>query len=714
MGRAYLARSGSGRLVVVKVVHPHLADEPSFRARLRREVRAARAVSGPYTAAVLDADPAATPPWLAVEYCAGPTLSDALPAAGPLGSADLASLGAALAEALSAIHAAGLVHRDVKPANVVVTRTGPRVIDFGLAKAVAGGGGSAARSAEDRVTGSGEFMGSPGFMAPEQIAGTAEPAAPSDVFALGALLALAATGRPAHGAGSVAQIVYRTLHEEPDLAGLPDDAWAEFLGRCLAKAPADRPPLAEVLEWCAARAGEQPWWERAEVSALVDEDEQALARKVAAASQAEETGATRVGLPTARTHPPSRRRIMAWAGAAAMIAAAGTTGAIALNSGSKSGSKSGRKPPGPTWRSGTPQWTREVGALEYGGALTAASGAVYVRVDGVARRLDARTGAVAWEFEGADTLEVRDGTGYATVSASGLPPHEVVALDLRTGRQRWRTEHLRANPKRRAAFGSLDGGSALLAVTGRTACLVTCAAYDTRWARRTNRGQRWRAYGFDVRDGGALWFTEGTAAQVTAVHAAGGRFALATAAQAPGPLVVLRERTGAIEVEIRDGSATPEVHPGATGSRFYADGTSVRRVDSASGRTSWRQALADATVSPLAGGQSVAVATAEGLGALHSATGQRRWWREGLRPLTATDGRPVTDGSTLYATGPSPGTEGTGSWGIHALAVSTGSLLWAVPVDGLGGTSFGAGSGGLVHVCTEKTLQTFRAPEGAA
>lgn len=199
MGRAYLAGSASGRLVVVKVMHAHLAAEPLFRERLRREVRAARAVTGPYTAAVLDAEPQAPLPWLAVEYCAGPTLSEAVAGCGPLAAGDLASLGAALAEALTAIHAAGLAHRDLKPANVLVTGQGPRVIDFGIAKVL--GDGPASGPSDEALTGSGEMLGSTGFMAPGQITYSTEPAASCDVFALGALLALAATDRRPHGGG---------------------------------------------------------------------------------------------------------------------------------------------------------------------------------------------------------------------------------------------------------------------------------------------------------------------------------------------------------------------------------------------------------------------------------------------------------------------------------------------------------------------------------
>ncbi|WP_405957899.1 protein kinase domain-containing protein [Streptomyces phaeochromogenes] len=712
MGRAYLARSGSGRLVVVKVMHAHLAAEPLFRERLRREVQAARAMTGPFTAAVLDAEPQAPLPWLAVEYCAGPTLSEAVAGYGPLAAGDLASLGAALAEALTAIHTAGLVHRDLKPANVLVTGQGPRVIDFGIAKAL--GDGPASGSSDEALTGGGDMLGSVGFMAPEQITYATEPAASCDVFALGALLALAATGRNPHGGGTAPQIVYRTLHEDPDLVGVPDGEWTAFLTRCLSKGPDERPTAAEVLDWCAVRAAERPWWERPEMTALIEGHEEAVARRIAVSAEADGEGATRIDRPP--TPPtsagPSRRRVLAWAGAAITTAAAATAATIALL-GDESGTR--RQPVTPSWRSGTPLWTREVGALEYGGALTRTAGALYVRFDGTARRLDPQTGAVAWEFEDASAVLAYGDTVYVTYRRTDVASPAIVAIDAADGTERWRTGALESNPYRPYGFDSPDSGETLLAVTQRTTCLVTFAKYDTLWTRRSNRGQRWRAYGFDLPTGAPLWFRSGTAAQVTALDAAGGRFALASATDTFGPLYVLDERSGEEESSIPEGSATPEVHPGARGTRYYTTQTSVRRVNLATGKARWTRHLADArVVAPLAGDELVVAATANGLGALDTADGDRRWWRDDVRALTTTDGRPLADGTVVYATGSRPGVSGTpagtSTWGIHALAAATGRLRWAVPVDGLTTASYGAAGDGLIHVCTGTTLQTFRGP----
>ncbi|MGW0649073.1 protein kinase domain-containing protein, partial [Streptomyces umbrinus] len=622
---------------------------------------------------------------------------------------DLASLGAALAEALTAIHTAGLVHRDLKPANVLVTGQGPRVIDFGIAKALGDGPGSG--PSDEALTGSGGMLGSVGFMAPEQITYATEPAASCDVFALGALLALAATGRNPHGGGTAPQIVYRTLHEEPDLVGVPDGEWTAFLTRCLSKGPDGRPTAAEVLDWCAARAAERPWWERPEVTALIEGHEEAVARRIAVSAEADGEGSTRLA-PPPNPSGPSRRRVFAWAGAAVTTAAAATAAMIALLGDERDAR---RQPVTPSWRSGTPLWTREVGALEYGGTLTRTADALYVRFDGTARRLDPQTGAVAWEFEDASAVLPYGDAVYVTYRPTDLAYPRIVAIDAAGGTERWRTGTLESNPYRPFDFSSLDGDSALLAVTRRTACLATFASYGTIWARRTNRGQRWRAYGFDLPTGAPLWFRGGTAAQVTALDAAGGRFALASATDTFGPLYVLDERSGEEESSIPEGSATPEVHPGARGTHYYTTQTSVRRVNLATGKTRWKRHLADAkVVAPLAGDELVVATTAEGLGALDAAGGDRRWWRDDVRALTTTDGRPLADGTVIYATGPRPGDSstpaGTSTWGIHALTATTGKLRWAVPVDGLTTASYGAAGDGLVHVCTGTTLQTFRGP----
>ena len=180
MGRVFLGRSPGGRLVAVKVVHAELVRRPEFRSRFRREVQAARLVSGAFTAPVIDADPDAPRPWLVTSYIAGPSLEQVVAERGPLPTAAVLSVAAGLAEALVSIHAVRLVHRDLKPSNVLLAEDGPRVIDFGIVRTVEA----------DSLTGTGQLAGSPGFMSPEQVGG-GEITPASDVFCLGAVLAFA-------------------------------------------------------------------------------------------------------------------------------------------------------------------------------------------------------------------------------------------------------------------------------------------------------------------------------------------------------------------------------------------------------------------------------------------------------------------------------------------------------------------------------------------
>ncbi|WSV40895.1 serine/threonine protein kinase [Streptomyces sp. NBC_01077] len=235
MGTVYLARSRGGRAVAVKVARPELAADPSFRARFRAEVAAARQVGGFHTAQVVDADPDAEAPWLATAYIPGPTLAALVTAEGPMDEGRLRSLGAALAEALEAIHACGLVHRDLKPGNIVMAPDGPRVLDFGIARALE----------STRLTATGSAFGTPGYLAPEQALGE-EVTGAADVFALGAVLVAAAGGRP-FGDGTPMGLMYRAVHEDPDLASVPESLRG-LVGRCLAKDPAERPTPEEILD----------------------------------------------------------------------------------------------------------------------------------------------------------------------------------------------------------------------------------------------------------------------------------------------------------------------------------------------------------------------------------------------------------------------------------------------------------------------------------
>jgi serine/threonine protein kinase len=255
MGRVYLGRSPSGRMVAVKVVHSELAREPHFRRRFRAEIEAARRVSGMWTAPVLGYDIDSAVPWVATGYVAGPTLREVVDSLhGPLPEQSVWALAYGLSHALLAVHGSGLIHRDLKPSNVMVTLEGPKVIDFGIA-----------RSADaSLVTRTGGMVGSPGYMPPEQIRGGGELTGAADVFAMGAVLAYAATGKsPFSWDGSqAATVIYRVLNDAPHLG--PEDGRLKgdlrtLVLHCLAKDARERPGLAGIPPMAERRAGADYW-----------------------------------------------------------------------------------------------------------------------------------------------------------------------------------------------------------------------------------------------------------------------------------------------------------------------------------------------------------------------------------------------------------------------------------------------------------------------
>ncbi|MFB6567282.1 serine/threonine-protein kinase [Streptomyces noursei] len=345
MGRVFLARSDRGRTAAVKLVRTELAHQEEFRARFRREVRAARTVGGEWTAPVLDADTEAETPWLATGYIAGPSLQQTVGGTGPLPERTVRILAAGLARALRSVHAAGIIHRDLKPSNVLLTLDGPRVIDFGIARALEGVSTSA-------VTHTGSAVGSPGFMAPEQVRG--EPLTPAcDVFCLGSVLVYAATGRPPFGSETTLPhaMMYRIAEQEPDLTGLPEGL-RELVTACLAKDPARRPTPEELVAWAedvpdaSGAAEDEPWLPgalvarlgRHAVELLETEDPQDGTARTPTAETAVASPATVA--PPGAPAPARRRRTgrTLLVAAALVLAGGGTAAAYALLGGPGDGS----------------------------------------------------------------------------------------------------------------------------------------------------------------------------------------------------------------------------------------------------------------------------------------------------------------------------------------------------------------------------------------
>ncbi|MER6915799.1 bifunctional serine/threonine-protein kinase/ABC transporter substrate-binding protein [Streptomyces sp. NPDC000594] len=331
MGVVYLGRTATGELAAVKVTHADQREDPDFRARFRREVEAARRVDSPWAVPVTAADPEAPEPWLATAFVPGPSLAEAVAAHGPLPPRSARILGVALARALAAVHRAGLVHRDVKPGNVLLAVDGPRLIDFGIART----------SDATALTSTDMVVGTPGFLAPEQAeARGPEIGPPSDVFALGCLLAYTVTGRLPFGRGAVDALLYRTVHDEPDLAGI-EPGLAALLRECLAKDPALRPTADALAELLAedAPGRRADWLPPAVVHTIAERSARMLALPDIEATAAPAAPAEP---PVPEAEPsPGRRRLLLAAGGALLTAGTG----IGLWAGLRD--NGGRSPGGP-------------------------------------------------------------------------------------------------------------------------------------------------------------------------------------------------------------------------------------------------------------------------------------------------------------------------------------------------------------------------------
>jgi ABC-type branched-subunit amino acid transport system substrate-binding protein len=333
MGVVYLGRTDAGALAAIKVILPELAGDEDFRTRFRRETEAARRVDSPWAVPVTGADTEGERPWLATEFVPGPTLSEVVARRGPLPVRSVTVLGRLLSRALAAVHAAGLVHRDVKPGNVLLTTDGPRLIDFGIARA----------ADATALTATGLVVGTPGFLPPEQASGnTAGPA--GDVFSLGCLLAYAATGRPPFGSGAVDALLYRTVHDAPDLDGIEEPGLRALLERCLDKDPAARPEAAELdgLITEDAPAGERADWLPEDVVLIIaDRSAAVLALPGIDATVAEEPGPQ---------EPASgRRRFLLVAAGGAVALGASAFAAVRIGGDGSEGGGSDGAPGGRRW-----------------------------------------------------------------------------------------------------------------------------------------------------------------------------------------------------------------------------------------------------------------------------------------------------------------------------------------------------------------------------
>lgn len=406
----YLAVSPSGREVAVKVIRQELAEDLEFRTRFRQEVSAARRVSGAFTAAVVDADTDAESPWMATVYIHGMSLREHVRTQGPLQADALLALSTGLAEALRDIHRAGLVHRDLKPDNVLLTDDGPRVIDFGIARA----------ADSQSLTRTGRMIGTPAFMAPEQAQSAKDAGPMTDVFALGATLVYAAAGHGPFDASNPYTVAYRVVHEEPDLTHVPDLV-RPIISACLEKNPKARPTAEELLALLDAphrRAG-------------LPRSSQRLARYMAAGVSLTAVLATAAWFTLGFQGSPHGSQPR------------GLTSTTATKSPRAAGSKPAVEPAAFTRPRGWALWEQKAwGHSETSAACDAVPGALLCTTDKTAAMLlDLHDGRIKWRYEVPDTryeitLGSSGGLAYIEVLA-GTSPVQLVALNMKNGKVQW-------------------------------------------------------------------------------------------------------------------------------------------------------------------------------------------------------------------------------------------------------------------------------------
>ncbi|MFJ6609680.1 PQQ-binding-like beta-propeller repeat protein [Streptomyces sp. NPDC091289] len=702
MGTVFLARTSSGRPVAIKLIHQQFAGDDEFRIRFRQEVAAARRVSGAFTAAVVDAAPEAEQPWMATTYIEGPTLAQRIAEQGPLDGAELRRLAIGLAEALRDIHRVGVVHRDLKPSNVVLSPEGPRVIDFGISRAVD----------QQTLTMTGRVIGTPPFMSPEQLQAPRGVGPRSDVFSLGTLLVYAATGHGPFDADSPYITAYQVVHEEPSLGAVPT-ALRAVVEPCLDKEPEGRPSADELLVLLRDLPAELGAIDTGAPGAGRTRDMVTQHHSATGAA----TGATSKPTAPERTEPEPtapagsgtgstgtaiggrlRRRWRPVLAAAVAVAAIGggvaalTTGGFGADDdtdrGGDTGHSAAASPGGPLpkgfgpWRTtvlgGREDIPDELRCVARDDALFCGGGGV------VAARIGVRDGSRVWTakspgvpVQGMHLVGATDDTvlGYrfAAQDAPQDPRSEVVALDADSGRELW----------------SVPSGTQSTAVTGRSldavvigSAVVTVDASNSRFEAR------------DAHSGEITWTTPFPEGTQCAPVPAGPRLLAMCAPDAEVDDVQVRRPTLAT-LDLASGTpGEPIAVDGPVVPMGYADGglvllsehyegvspagyDGVARVDPATRKVTYARfdrvyegtpGLADGTV--YVSGQTGLVT------ALDSATGRRKWSRQ-----------TGVEGASGPAAGPDAVYFSSATGRVVALSPDDGTPLWSTDprADGLTG-----------------------------
>ncbi|MFD7709237.1 PQQ-binding-like beta-propeller repeat protein [Streptomyces sp. NPDC059786] len=643
MGTVYLARSPGGRTVAIKTMHARIASDTGFRTRFRLEADAARVIGGRHGAEVVDADPLAETPWLATEYVLGPPLDDAVELAGPLPETSVRALGAALCSALGQLHRSDVVHRDLKPSNILVTAYGPKVIDFGIARAIG----------DDRLTSTGAAVGTPAFMSPEQATGQ-EHSPAGDVFALAGVLVFAATGQGPFGHGQAADLLYRVRYGEPDLTRVPP-ALVAVLAPCLDKDPARRPTTGQLAARLHDGSGDfadhLPDAVLAEIARRASEVWGVVAQRLPAPPAEADTAVT---APAAGT---SRRRLLLAGGGTALGAAAAGAGAWAWSRSGGSGTEGsqGQADPGPSnsvlprkkldslWQrqvAGPPDDTVPAAPLAVGDLVTLVVGT------GLAG-LGAKKGTVAWvsdqtemtwklAVDGDRLLRMLAPEGsVGNAGKTGGFPMTLASVDLATGKA--------GDPFARFTDfnGVIEQNQVLCAGDGVVYLAGGAGEYSMDGFLAT---QSWSLCAVDVGSGRKLW-----SSALPPRPEGSYRLYFVSAKVVGDHLVTLQEtNSGAVQVVVRDAGtgavrwqralsgAGPEKLriPLATDEHsLYLGVGGLRALRLADGKQVWDSASErpGKTYGPPAVKDGVVYAVEKGLGlvAFDSGSGQARWEEKG-------------------------------------------------------------------------------------
>ncbi|GAA1945915.1 protein kinase domain-containing protein [Kitasatospora viridis] len=702
MGRVYLARSTGGRTVAIKVVRPELAEDQEFRERFRREVAAAQAVSGVYTAPVVDADRDGPVPWLATAYVLGPSLTEAVQAHGPLPVGAVRALGAGLAEALAAVHRAGLVHRDLKPSNVLLAADGPRLIDFGIARALEGGG----------LTGTGIVVGSPGFMCPEQASGAVTGPA-GDVFSLGSVLVFAATGAGpfSQDTDSAAALLYRVIHDQPALDGVPEEL-LPTLAACLAKDPVDRPTTAELAELLGGRGPLRSGWLPAAVASDIAThaatvlDMETPARGSAAAghppTEVNGHGEGTVRLAAARTVPApaaaaptapatSRRMLLAGGGAALVAALGGTVWALSRGGTPHPGPaplparSSGAPSPARTHAPGSPPfplWTHDIPGAMASLTPLCQGDAVYFYGPGGVYALAMTDGTVRWSKPDQGTLGLA-----ATASGVVYNGTDLVEVDPASGNVLWKFD---ATPK--AGATEQLGPDQILAGDDRAVYgLCHFSALDSAGDIRPDVTPVPGVFAVSRQDGSLLWSQHRSPDADTDVQAVLTKDLLLYT-DTKKNLVARSTGTGA-QLWFVDTDSQGVYQPGLDGDRLYcsSSGSGLQAVTLATQHQAWAKsapqgskdlwysapAVADGVVYTVLGGTTMpqygATPTAGPTVIAYRAADGTELWRLPLPNEVSMDCTPVLVQGTLFVS--------TNTKGFYAIDTKARKILWIYQAD---------------------------------